>query len=156
MIFGNLNDLQQAGLPAVLRDILALPQCAFDALQTRDDGCFQLPGAEWFCSVGPVNTQLREVRHTEYHHQWADIQVLLTGEEIICAGTQYVPLETDEERKPDLFITTTAGLPVSMLLQAGDFAVFLPGEPHQALCAAAEPMTIRKAVFKVPRALLEV
>jgi YhcH/YjgK/YiaL family protein len=101
-----------------------------------------------------ANTQRREIRHTEYHHQWADIQVLLTGEELICAGTQYVPLATDEERKPDLFITTTAELPVSMLLQAGDFAVFLPGEPHQALCAAAEPMTIRKAVFKVPRALL--
>lgn len=156
MIFGNLDALPQAGLPAVLRDILTLPQCAFDALQARDDGRFQLPGAEWFCTVGPANTQLREVRHTEYHHQWADIQVLLTGEEIICAGTQYAPLATDEERKPDLFITTTAELPVSMLLQAGDFAVFLPGEPHQALCAAAEPMTIRKAVFKVPRALLEV
>lgn len=155
MIFGNLNALPQAGLPAVLRDILALPQCSFDALQTHDDGRFQLPGADWFCTVGPANTQLREVRHTEYHHQWADIQVLLAGEEIIYAGTQYVPLATDEERKPDLFITTTAELPVSMLLQEGDFAVFLPGEPHQALCAAAEPITIRKAVFKVPRALLE-
>ena len=156
MIFGNLKALSQAGLPAVLRDILALPQCSFEALQAGDDGRFQLPGAEWFCTVGPANTQMREVRHTEYHHQWADIQVLLTGEEIIFAGTQYAPQATDEERKPDLFITTTAGLPVSMLLQAGDFAVFLPGEPHQALCAAAEPTTIRKAVFKVPRALLEI
>ncbi|QOV66678.1 YhcH/YjgK/YiaL family protein [Citrobacter sp. BDA59-3] len=156
MIFGNLNALPQAGLPAVLHDILALPQCSLAALQTRDDGRFQLPGAEWFCTVGPANTQRREDRHTEYHHQWADIQVLLTGEEIICAGTQNTPLATDEERKPDLFITTTAELPVSMLLQAGDFAVFLPGEPHQALCAAAEPMTVRKAVFKVPRSLLGV
>lgn len=156
MIFGNLNTLPQAGLPAVLRDILALPQCSFDSLQTRDDGRFQLPGAEWFCTVGPANTQLREVRHTEYHNQWADIQILLTGEEIICAGTQFAALAADVELKPDLFITTTARLPVSMLLQAGDFAVFLPGEPHQALCAVAEPMTIRKAVFKIPRTLLEV
>ena len=156
MIFGNVNALPQAGLPAVLRDILAHPRCSLGELQMREDGRFQLPGAEWFCTVSAANTQRREVRHTEYHHQWADIQVLLAGEEIICAGTQYTPLATDEERKPDLFITTTAGLPVSMLLQAGDFAVFLPGEPHQALCAAAEPMTIRKAVFKVPRALLEV
>jgi len=41
-------------------------------------------------------------------------------------------------------------------LRSGDFAVFLPGEPHQALCAVQAPMTVRKAVFKVPRALLEV
>lgn len=43
-----------------------------------------------------------------------------------------------------------------MTLRSGDFAVFLPGEPHQALCAVQAPMTVRKAVFKVPRALLEV
>jgi YhcH/YjgK/YiaL family protein len=59
-------------------------------------------------------------------------------------------------RKPDLFIAPDAAHPVSITLHSGDFAVFLPGEPHQALCAVAEPMTVRKAVFKVPRALLEV
>ncbi len=155
MIVGHLNALPLAGLPRALRAILDLPECSLAALQARDDGRFQLPGAQWFCTVGPANTQYREQRHTEYHHQWADIQVLLDGEEIICAGSQFEPQTTDEERKPDLFITTTAELPVSMLLQPGDFAVFLPGEPHQALCAVAEPLTVRKAVFKVPRALLE-
>lgn len=68
MILGNLHVLSQAGLPTVLRDILAFPQCSFEALQAGDDGRFQLPGAEWFCTVGSANTQMREVRHTEYHH----------------------------------------------------------------------------------------
>lgn len=156
MIVGHLNALPLAGLPRALRAILDLPECALAALQARDDGRFQLPGAPWFCTVGPASTQYREQRHTEYHHQWADIQVMLEGEEIIFAGSQFEPLITDEERKPDLFITTTAQLPVNILLQAGDFAVFLPGEPHQALCAAVEPLVVRKAVFKIPRALLEV
>ncbi|MGK9175305.1 YhcH/YjgK/YiaL family protein [Yokenella regensburgei] len=155
MIVGNLNALPLAGLPRAFRAILDLPECTLAALQARDDGRFQPPGATWFCTIGPASTQLREQRHTEYHRQWADIQVLLDGEEIICAGPQLTPVASDEERKPDLFITTTADLPVSMRLQSGDFAVFLPGEPHQALCAVNAPSTVRKAVFKVPRALLE-
>lgn len=35
------------------------------------------------------------------------------------------------------------------------FAVFMPEEPHQALCAIGTATSIRKAVFKVPRDMLE-
>ncbi|WP_447547571.1 YhcH/YjgK/YiaL family protein [Staphylococcus aureus] len=42
-----------------------------------------------------------------------------------------------------------------MTLHAGDFAVFMPEEPHQALCAIGTATSIRKAVFKVPRDMLE-
>ncbi|UDJ80305.1 YhcH/YjgK/YiaL family protein [Kosakonia oryzae] len=155
MIVGNLNALTQAGLPTILRDILALPQCSLAALQAHDDGRWQPEQAAWFCNIGPAKTQPQAQRHTEYHRLWADIQVVLAGEEMINAGTQYLPQESDEQRKPDLYITTTAALPVSVALRAGDFAVFLPGEPHQALCAVNETMTVRKAVFKVPCELLE-
>ncbi|WP_342320738.1 YhcH/YjgK/YiaL family protein [Kosakonia sp. BYX6] len=155
MIVGNLNALPLAGLPAALRGILELPQCSLAALQGHVDGRLQPEQAAWFCTVGPANTQPQAQRHTEYHHEWADIQVVLAGEEVIHAGTHYVAQASDEQRKPDLYITTTARLPVSITLRTGDFAVFLPGEPHQALCAVHDPMTVRKAVFKVPRALLE-
>ncbi len=155
MILGNLNALPQAGLPAALRAILELPVCSLTALQAQEDGRLQPEQATWFCNIGPANTQPQAQRHTEYHQQWADIQVLLSGEEQINAGAYCTPQASDEQRKPDLFITTSASLPVSITLRAGDFAVFLPGEPHQALCMVTAPATVRKAVFKVPRALLE-
>lgn len=44
---------------------------------------------------------------------------------------------------------------VAITLHAGDFAVFMPEEPHQALCAIGTATSIRKAVFKVPRDMLE-
>ncbi|MCP6744350.1 YhcH/YjgK/YiaL family protein, partial [Klebsiella pneumoniae] len=44
---------------------------------------------------------------------------------------------------------------VSILLRPGDFAVFYPGEPHQALCAVSTPAPVRKAVFKIPAEMLE-
>lgn len=155
MIIGHLNALPLAGLPTPLRQILARPDCTLAALSARDDGRWQPEGCTWFCTIGPAQTRPHAERHTEYHHLWADIQVVLTGEETIRAGMQSIAREGDEERKPDLWITPGALHPVSMTLDPGDFAVFLPGEPHQALCAPNQPMTVRKAVFKVPRALLE-
>ena len=155
MIIGHLNALPLAGLPSALYTILSRPDCALDALSARDDGRWQPEGCTWFCHIGPVQTQPQALRHTEYHLQWADIQIVLSGEEIIHADTESVARPDDEERKPDLFITTKARHSVAVRLDAGSFAIFLPGEPHQALCAVDNPMTIRKAVFKIPRALLE-
>lgn len=155
MIIGHLNALPLAGLPSVLREILDRPDCTLAALTARDDGRWQPEGCPWFCHIGPAQTQPQARRHTEYHHQWVDIQVVLSGVEIINAGMQSLAQEGDEERKPDLYIAPGAVHPVSIRLKRGDFAVFLPGEPHQALCAVDAPMTVRKAVFKVPRALLE-
>lgn len=155
MIIGRLQALSMAGLPAALRAILEREECTLEALQQREDGRFQPEGAEWFCHIGPAQTQPAAQRHTEYHRQWADIQVVLNGNEIINASQQSLAQPGDEERKADLFIAAVRALPVSVRLAAGDFVVFLPGEPHQALCAASQPETVRKAVFKIPRSLLE-
>ncbi|RPD99809.1 DUF386 domain-containing protein [Candidatus Pantoea deserta] len=155
MIIGNLLTLSMAGLPAALRAILERDDCTLEALQQREDGYFQPEGVPWFCQIGPAQTQPATQRHTEYHHQYADIQVVLHGNEIINASQQSLAQPGDEERKADLFIAAVRALPVSMLLSTGDFVVFLPGEPHQALCAASQPQTVRKAVFKIPRLLLE-
>jgi YhcH/YjgK/YiaL family protein len=81
---------------------------------------------------------------------------VLAGEEHIYAGALPAGRAGDEERKPDLFIASTAEHSVRVRLAEGDFVVFYPGEPHQALCAVEAPMMVRKAVFKVPRAMLEV
>ncbi|MFB5951209.1 YhcH/YjgK/YiaL family protein [Klebsiella pasteurii] len=155
MIVGNLNALPLAGLPPALRQILAHPQATLAALSARKDGRWQPENCRWYCDIGEASTQPAARRHTEYHHQWADIQVMLAGCEVINAGTLRVAQDSDEERKPDLFIARYCPLPVSITLHAGDFALFLPGEPHQALCAVDAPVTVRKAVFKVPGDMLE-
>ena len=155
MIIGHLNALPLAGLPPALRQILERADCSLAALAARDDGRWQPQGCPWFCHIGPAQTQPQAERHTEYHALYADIQVVLTGEETIRAGMQSVARTGDEERKPDLFIARDCRLPVAITLHAGDFAIFLPGEPHQALCAVDAPATVRKAVFKVPSDMLE-
>lgn len=155
MIVGNLNALPLAGLPPALRQFLSLPQATLAALSGRPDGRWQPENCRWYCNIGEAHTQPAAQRHTEYHHQWADIQVMLAGCEVINAGMLCVAQDSDEERKPDLFIARDCPLPVSITLYPGDFAIFLPGEPHQALCAVDVPSTVRKAVFKVPSDMLE-
>lgn len=155
MIIGHLNALPLAGLPTPLRQILSRPDCSLQALSALDDGRWQPENCRWFCNIGESQTQIQAQRHTEYHHLWADIHVVLSGSEFIYACMRSVEQDSDEERKPDLYITNHANHVVAITLRVGDFACFLPGEPHQALCSVDAPMTIRKAVFKVPRDMLE-
>lgn len=155
MIIGHLEALPMAGLPTPLKQILSRPDCSLQALSSLDDGCWQPEGCRWFCNIGLSQTQPQAQRHTEYHHLWADIQVVLSGCELIYAGLHSVAQDHDEERKPDLFITNRDNHAVAITLNSGDFACFLPGEPHQALCSVDTPMTIRKAVFKVPHDMLK-
>lgn len=154
MITGNLTTLTLATLPHSLWSLLSRPEYSLAALQAYDDGRIQPPNESWFCHIGPAQTAPRATRHTEFHRQYLDIQVMLAGEEIIhfsCADARQQPAE---ERKPDLFILENPQLTQSMHLRAGDFVTFYPGEAHQALCAVDEPATVRKAVFKIPLALL--
>ncbi|MGZ0750245.1 YhcH/YjgK/YiaL family protein [Kluyvera sichuanensis] len=155
MIIGNLNALAMAGLPLAIRQLLSRSDCSLEALIAREDGRWQPVNGSWFCTIGNAQTQSADQRHTEYHREWADIQVMLSGRELIHAGVQDVGKLDDEERKPDLFITHSATPGVAITLQTGDFALFMPGEPHQALCLVDSPATVRKAVFKVPRDMLD-
>ena len=155
MIIGNLNHLSLAGLPAWVRNILLRPECSLSALSTREDGRWQPEGCRWFCTLGTSDTQPAELRHTEYHHFCTASVAVRTGCEGINAGTRPIARENDEERKPDLFIAPSPENSVAITLHAGDFAVFMPEEPHQALCAIGTATSIRKAVFKVPRDMLE-
>ena len=155
MIIGNLQALQQAGLPPALKQLLSSEACSLAALSARENGRFQPDGAPWFCTLSVVQTQPAAERHTEYHRQWADIQIILAGEERIQAGMAPAMRPEDNELKPDLYICQPAPESVSILLRPGDFAVFYPGEPHQALCAVSTPAPVRKAVFKVPAEMLE-
>lgn len=155
MIVGNLDALSLAELPLTLRNILSHPGSTLQALSAREDGRWQPENCRWFCNIGEAHTQPAAQRHTEYHHQWADIQVMLSGSEVINAGMCNVGQDDDEERKPDLFIARDCQHAVAITLHPGDFAIFFPGEPHQALCAVDAPKVVRKAVFKVPRDMLE-
>lgn len=155
MITGTLKTLSLATLPRSLWLLLSRAEYSLEALQARSDGKIQPEGASWFCTIAMAQTALQATRHTEFHRQYLDIQIVLEGEEIIWFSCADARQHEAEERKPDLFIVKKPQLTQSLHLRTGDFVTFSPGEAHQALCAVTEPTLIRKAVFKIPLSMLE-
>ncbi|MCL2898968.1 YhcH/YjgK/YiaL family protein [Brenneria tiliae] len=155
MIAGNLSHLKLATLPTPLWNILSAPGMTLTELNALPEGRYQPEGADWFYSIGSVSTAPQAARHTEFHRNYLDIQLVLAGEEIIGYGLNDVQGQAATERKPDLYILDNPSVPHKILLRSGDFVTFYPGEAHQALCAVDDiPAPVKKAVFKIPLALL--
>lgn len=154
MITGNLHYLTLACLPDVLLSILSRPEFNPETLIQVPDGRIQPTSEGWFCQIGDTQTATRKTRHTEFHRNYLDIQIMLDGEEVIYYDCTDVRQQPAQEYKPDLFILEQPYLRQHVHLQPGDFAIFAPGEAHQALCAVSSPRTVRKAVVKVPLTLL--
>lgn len=154
MIAGNLNYLALASLPEALLAILSLTEFNPETLNEHPDGCIQSKAEGWFCHIGDTQTATRETRHTEFHRDYLDIQIMIDGEEVIYYDFADVRQQQAQESKPDQYILEQPTLSQRIHLRPGDFAVFAPGEAHQALCAVTSPRKVRKAVIKVPRAML--
>ena len=127
-------------------------QKAFEYLRTHDlsgaEGRIELEGSALY--VLPQSPALKTWEGTKWeaHRRYADIQVILEGEEIIG----YAPLETMEcdpyNEEKDFVLCRGEGTP--MLYRSGDFAVFFPQDAHKP-CVRPENggETVRKAVVKV-------
>lgn len=86
----------------------------------------------------------------EQHRDYADIQILLSGNERIDFGPADSGQELDTYHEDNDYQLCSKVEPRQTLhMQAGMFAVFLPGEPHKPGCIATQSQTIKKAVIKV-------
>ena len=129
---------------------------AFDYLQSIDpnvaDGRYEIEGEFVYATVMSYETRAGSERTHEAHREYADIQLLLVGEEVMYytpaarlgRGQGYMSDKDFEHfRQPQQ--------PVMLHLHAGEFAVFFPGEGHRANLAVLEPQFARKIVVKVRR-----
>lgn len=126
---------------------------AFDFLQQADLnaaplGKHPVDGDNVFMMVSEYTTKSLSDARWEAHREYADIQLLLAGEEKIG----YAPLAsmkvTDayNAMKDILFLT---GEGEYIALRPGVFAVFFPHDAHQPCVAAGMARTVKKVVVKV-------
>lgn len=89
----------------------------------------------------------------ETHHDYADIQTLLVGEEInFCRNPTGLTPKTEYNQQSDyqLFLPEGVDSSLRLLLKPGRFAIYLPGEAHiTSFATGTESRPIRKIVFKV-------
>ena len=125
---------------------------AFEYLQTHDlknaEGRIELEGSALYVLPQSPTLKTWETAKWEAHRRYADIQLVLEGEEIIG----YAPLDGVEcdpyAEEKDFVLCRGEG--AAMRYGPGDFAVFFPQDAHKP-CVRAKggPETVKKVVVKV-------
>ena len=126
---------------------------AFDFLQQADLNAFPIgkqaiDGDNVFMILSEYTTKLFSDARWEAHRVYADIQLLLAGEERIG----YAPLtkmKTTEDYNPAKDILFLSGDGDYTTIRPGVFAVFLPHDAHQPCVATGNQQTVKKLVIKV-------
>jgi biofilm protein TabA len=130
----------------------AFAWCGSPEAGTAADGRYPLNGEQLIVIVESGQTRPPEHKLFESHRRYIDIQVNLSGSEIM----EWMPASTLSVRDdfaPDgdiRFYHHPADLPTRLLVQPRHFAIFYPSDAHKPCChPGKQPVSYRKLVFKV-------
>ncbi|WP_123043197.1 YhcH/YjgK/YiaL family protein [Cohnella candidum] len=156
MIIGDLRSWrQEAGwLSPSLR--LALEWLEKEVTENTPAGRYEIDGSRMYALVQYLETEPPERRLAEAHRKYADVQLLLRGEELILAARDDGSGEivADELDSKDKLAYGKVSDESRLLLKPGMFAVFFPKDIHRPCCTPGEVSSaIRKAVVKIDLAL---
>lgn len=86
----------------------------------------------------------------EAHREWADVQLILAGEERMeVANVGNLKLVEDLAPQRDMLYFEEYDRGSSLRFEAGDVAIFLPVDGHRPGLQIGEPEQVRKVVVKV-------
>jgi len=128
---------------------------AFAFLRSADlasltKGKHEIDGDSVYALVQEYTTYPAESRRMETHRRYADIQFVVSGEEIIVwAPRDGLELVEDAFADRDIGFHPAAPAATELNLQAGMFAVFFPADAHKPCCEMGRASNVRKIVVKV-------
>ncbi len=112
-------------------------------------GCYELGGEDYLNIESYITKDRDEIRY-EAHREYADIQVMLKGEEIIevCSLKELTIANSyDTERDVLFYANDVKG--ESHLMRPGSFIHLLPEDAHMSQLSVDEGVPVKKAVFKI-------
>lgn len=127
---------------------------AFAFLKTvqpdAQDGRYELDGNRLFALVQSYQTAPALERTFESHRAYADIQFILSGEEIIYYNpiSRLVADAAGYQPERDVILYSHAD-DRPLYLSAGNFTVFWPQDGHKPGCVWKQSESIRKVVIKI-------
>ena len=152
MLYGTLQELEKQfshyspnfkkAFEALASLDLTQPQ-DFDTLDVAGDACFI------------VNNKYETKPHTEVvfesHEQYADIQLMLTGEEVLAfvPSEKGLSLAQAYDAENDFKLFRDVPNPLWLPLKPGLATILLPGEPHAPGFMDGHMVSIHKLVVKV-------
>lgn len=85
----------------------------------------------------------------EYHKKYADIHIVLEGEEAIAYSPFEDCVETKSFNFEDDYALMKGKTQTELIMNTKNFLILFPGEPHLALLKVGTPKEIKKIIFKV-------
>lgn len=128
---------------------------AVDFLQNTDlenlaPGKYEIDGKNVYANVTEYTTIPWEEAKYESHHDYTDIQYMITGTETMT----YAPVDAlnvtvpyNEEKDCVLYDNANSGLKV--VVGAGEYMIFNPWDGHKPKAADGEPAPIKKVIVKI-------
>ncbi|MGJ4850046.1 YhcH/YjgK/YiaL family protein [Bacillota bacterium Meth-B3] len=142
-IFENAR-LYEGALPGISR------LTAF-ALSLRDApaGRYDFEGGGHYVLIQTPVTRARLGAPFEAHRRYADVQLLLEGDEVLrWAPLASLAITVPYDEHNDALIAEGEG--VDIPIRPGTFYALFPGDAHAPLCAPADPgVALKKAVVKL-------
>ena len=128
---------------------------AVDFLQNTDlenlaPGKYEIDGRNVYANVTEYTTIPWEEAKYESHHDYTDIQYMITGTETMT----YAPVDAlnvtvpyNEEKDCVFYDNANPGLKV--VVGAGEYMIFNPWDGHKPKAADGEPAPIKKVIVKI-------
>ncbi len=143
-------------LAAIDTYITAFPQLqtvkrilASGLLKDAEPGSYRTDDPSVRYNINAYTTHEKGLAGYEVHHREADVQIILSGKELI----DIADASSMKERSPYDSAKDAQFFDGEKLLRytafPGTFAVFLPGEAHEPCIISGRPLSVRKVVFKL-------
>lgn len=150
MIVTNVNDYQETlYLSAQMKELIG--KALAITASNPADGRHNIDGDSAFVLISSPMTEPHEKRLAEIHQKYLDVQILLSGKEVIGYGIELTHDAADQDYLADKDIAFYKDIPNEQFvsLNPGDFVVFYPYELHRPLCEADKEQQVKKAVVKI-------
>lgn len=127
---------------------------AIDFLKNLDksipDGRVEIDGKNIYAIIATVKTEHPDKRFYEAHRDYADVQFVIDGSQII----EWMPLSAFKEEKiyedkNDLYKFRQNFSGSKIILGGNNYAIFFPEDAHKTLCFIDKESTIKICVLKV-------
>jgi biofilm protein TabA len=114
------------------------------------DGRHEIDGDDVFALVSTYHTGPSTEKRFETHRVYLDLQYVAAGSErILHTPAAGLTVETPYDEAKDIAFYAEPKASSSLLLRAGDLAVFHPADAHKPGCMAGGRDEVRKVVVKV-------
>ncbi|EJD6498181.1 MULTISPECIES: N-acetylneuraminate anomerase [Providencia] len=150
MLFGHVSDVAtMTEINSVLRNLIEKTLALNPA--SLEPGSYPIDGDNAFVNVMTFETQGREQKSAELHHHYIDVQILLSGDEVIDYGIRNSAKNvTPYNDADDYQLADTIEYCQTVSLVPNMFVIFMPYEPHKpGITSKRGKSTVKKAVIKV-------